>query len=177
MTLDSLGQTAKQVLATVAPLLGTALGGPFGGLAGTMLSKALGTTDPSKIEAAITSTDPDILLKLKQADNDFKTQTEALQISEEKLSFDDTASARAREMTVKDHTPAILAYFITAGFFAVLGYMMVKGAPATNGGGGEAFLIILGALGAAWTGVISYYFGSSAGSVQKDKTLADIAKS
>ena len=64
----SFGTAAKQILATVAPLLGTALGGPFGGLAGGLLAKALGTTDPAAQEAAITSTDPDILVKLKAAD-------------------------------------------------------------------------------------------------------------
>lgn len=162
------GQTAKSILATVAPLLGTALGGPFGGLAGTLLSKALGTSDPKAMEAAITSTDPDILVKLKQADNDFQTQMKTLEISEEKLSFDDTANARAREMSVKDNTPKILAYGVTAGFFGVLAFMCYHGTPTS---GGEPFLVMLGALGAAWTGIVSYYFGSSAGSAQKTATI------
>lgn len=167
------GQTAKSVLATVAPLIGTAIGGPFGGLAGSLLAKALGTNDPKAIEAAITSTDPDILLKLKQADNDFKAQMEALQISEEKLTFDDRANARSREVSLRDWTPTILAYGITAGFFTVLAYMIRFGSPKT-GEGGEAFLIMLGALGAAWTGVVAYYFGSSAGSAAKTDTIAKI---
>lgn len=174
----NLGDKALQVLKTVAPLLGTAIGGPFGALAGTALASVLGTapTDDKATETALLAATPDQLVALKKADNDFQVQMKQLGISEEKLSFDDTASARAREVAVKDHTPAVLAYGITVGFFAVLGYMMVHGAPSTNGGGGEAFLIILGSLGTAWAGVISYYFGSSAGSVQKDKTLADIAK-
>ena len=165
------GQTAKSVLATVAPLLGTALGGPFGGLAGTLISKALGTTDPKAMEAAITSTDPDILLKLKQADTDFQTQMKALDISEEKLHFDDIANARAREIAVKDHLPAILAISVTLGFFGILAFMCVNGAPTS---GGEPFLVMLGALGAAWTGIISYYFGSSAGSAAKTATIDKI---
>jgi hypothetical protein len=132
--------------------------------------------DTAALETGLLNATPDQLLALKTADQSFQARMKELGISEEKLAFDDTASARAREMTVKDHTPAVLAYGITIGFFAVLGYMMVRGAPATNGGGGEAFLIILGSLGTAWAGVISYYFGSSAGSVQKDKTLSDIAK-
>lgn len=174
----NLGDKAKQVLAAVAPILGTAIGGPFGAVAGTLVSKVLGTdpTDDKATETALLAATPDQLVALKKAEEDFQVQMKQLGISEEKLSFDDTASARAREVAVKDHTPAVLAYGITVGFFAVLGYMMVHGAPATNGGGGEAFLIILGSLGTAWAGVISYYFGSSAGSVQKDKTLADIAK-
>lgn len=163
------GATAKQVLATVAPLLGTAVAGPFGGLAGTLLAKALGTTDPKAMEAAITSTDPDILLKLKQADNDFKAQMEALQISEEKLSFDDTASARAREMSVRDFTPRILAYAVVTLTVAMEGAMMIMGQPRTIDG------VVLGRILGTWDAatmlVLSYYFGSSAGSAAKTAAL------
>jgi len=63
----SFGSTAKQIIATVAPVLGTALGGPFGGLAGGILAKYLGTSDPKAQEAAIASADPAVLLQLKQA--------------------------------------------------------------------------------------------------------------
>lgn len=165
------GQTAKSVLATVAPLLGTALGGPFGGLAGTLLAKALGTNDPKALEAAITSTDPDILLKLKQADNDFQVQLKTLEISEEKLSFDDTANARLRESSVRDSTPHILAYGITVGFFGILAYLLWQGKPP----GGDVIMVMLGALGSAWVSVISYYFGSSAGSADKTAAIARLA--
>jgi hypothetical protein len=160
--------TAKTVLATVAPLLGTAIGGPFGGLAGTLLAKALGTTDPKAMEAAITSTDPDILLKLKQADNDFSAQMKALDISEEKLHTDDTANARAREVQVHDSTPHILAYLITFGFFSVLGWLLWKGKPEQ---GGDVMLVLVGSLATAWTGIVAYYFGSSAGSADKSAAI------
>lgn len=168
------GQVAKSVLSTVAPLLGTAIGGPFGGLAGALLSKALGTTDPKAMEAAITSTDPDILLKLKQADNDFQAQLKTLEIGEEKLSFDDTANARAREIAVRDSTPKYMAYLITVGFFGVLGYLLVEGKPAQ---GGDVMLVLTGSLGTAWTGIIAYYFGSSAGSAAKTDAINKIATS
>lgn len=171
------GQTAKSVLATVAPLIGTAIGGPFGGLAGTLLSKALGTTDPKAMEAAITSTDPDIRLKLKQADTEFQEHMRSLGIQEEQLQFQDIADARARETAVRDWTPSVLAYGVTLGFFGVLGYILAYGIPKIGSGqGGEALLVMLGSLGTAWAGVISYYFGSSSGSTIKDKVLGDIAK-
>jgi len=162
------GQTAKSVLATVAPLIGTALGGPFGGLAGSLLSKALGTSDPKAMEAAITSTDPDILLKLKQADSDFQTQMKALDISEEKLTFDDRANARALEIATHDSTPRYLAYLITLGFFGTLAYLIIYGKPQT---GGDVMLVMVGALGSAWTGIVSYYYGSSAGSAAKTDAI------
>lgn len=162
------GSLAKSVLGTVAPLLGTALGGPFGGLAGSLLSKALGTSDPKGLEAAITSTDPDILLKLKQAENDFQAQMKALDISEEKLTFDDRANARAREVAIKDSTPKYMAYLVTIGFFGVLGYLLGYGKPQQ---GGDVMLVLVGSLGTAWTGIIAYYFGSSAGSAAKNDAI------
>jgi hypothetical protein len=169
----SFSDKAKQVIATVAPLLGTALGGPFGGLAGTMLSKALGTSDPKAMEAAITSTDPDILLKLKQADNDFAAQMKALEISEEKLSFDDTANARAREIAVKDSTPRVLSYGVTVGFFGALTALNFVPIPAENR---ATIYSMVGSLGTVWILIMGYYFGSSRGSDDKTKVIADIAK-
>ena len=168
------GQVAKSVLGTVAPLIGTALGGPFGGLAGSLLSKALGTSDPKAMEAAITSTDPDILLKLKQADNEFQEHLKQLGIDEQKLAFDDTANARAREVSVHDKTPMILAFSITVGFFSALGFMLWNGKPAV---GGDALLVMLGSLGTAWAAIVSYYFGSSAGSADKSAAINKIAVS
>jgi hypothetical protein len=168
----SFGSTAKQVLATVAPLLGTALGGPFGGLAGSMLAKALGTTDPAAQEAAITSTDPDILLKLKQADTDFQAQMKALQISEEKLVFDDVANARGREIAVKAATPHVLAYLTTAGFFlSLLGAFFV---PIPDASKGIVFTMI-GSLGTVWITQMGFYFGSSMGSDHKTDILASVS--
>jgi hypothetical protein len=167
------GQTAKSVLATVAPLIGTALGGPFGGLAGSLLSKALGTTDPKAMEAAITSTDPDILLKLKQADNDFQEHMKQLGIDEEKLAYDDTANARNREIQVKDSTPRILAYGTTIGFFGALLGLNLMPIPAENR---ATIYSMVGSLGTVWILIMGYYFGSSRGSEDKSKALAEIAK-
>lgn len=164
----SFGSTAKSIIASVAPLLGTAIGGPFGTLAGTMLAKALGTSDPKAQEAAITSGDPDILLKLKQADNDFQAQLKQLQIDEEKLTFDDRANARAMEIATKDSTPKYMAYLITVGFFGVLAYLLVEGKPVQ---GGDVMLVLVGSLGTAWTGIVSYYYGSSAGSAAKTDAI------
>jgi hypothetical protein len=168
----SFGSTAKQVIGTVAPLLGTALGGPFGGLAGTLLAKALGTSDPKAQEAAIASGDPEILLKLQEADQAFKAQMETLRISEEKLSFDDIANARAMEIQTHDTTPKYLAYLITFGFFGTLAYLIMYGKPTT---GGDVMLVMVGSLGTAWAGITQFYFGSSAGSASKSDALNKIA--
>jgi hypothetical protein len=159
---------ARAIIAAVAPALGTAIGGPFGALAGTVISKSLGVQgDDKSIEAALAAGNPETLLKLKQADNDFQAHMAELGISADKLVYDDKANARAREVATHDNTTAILAYAITAGFFGTLAYLLMCGKPAA---GGDALLVMLGSLGTAWAGVVTYYYGSSVGS--KDKTVA-----
>lgn len=169
----NLSEKAKAVIAAVAPTLGTALGGPFGAIAGTLVAAAVGKTGkPDDVEKAILGADPATLLALKKAESDFTEHMRQLDITEEQLQYSDTASARAREMTVKDWIPGILAVGITLGFFAVLVFMLIVGKPSA---GGDALLVMLGALGGAWANVVAYYFGSSAGSRSKDATLEKMA--
>lgn len=168
----SFGSTAKQVIGTVAPLLGTALGGPFGGLAGTLLAKALGTSDPKAQETLIASGDPQVLLQLKGAENELQEHMRQLDIDEKKLTFDDIANARAMQVSTHDTTPKYLAYFVTAGFFLTLGYLIVYGKPTT---GGDVMLVMVGSLGTAWASIVSFFYGSSAGSAAKTDVINKIA--
>jgi hypothetical protein len=176
--MSTFSDKAKQIIGTVAPILGTAIGGPFGALAGGIISKLCGNGDTAAAEAAITSGDPDILLKLKQADNDFQIQLKQLGISEDKLAYDDTANARAREMAVKDNTPRTLAYLYTAGFFAVLAgqFWIVLSHVQLDPTALRLIDTTTGVLFAMMLGCKEYYFGSSAGSKDKDLTIATIAK-
>lgn len=170
----NLAQDALHVLQTVAPTIAKATLGPFGGLAATAISTILGTppTDDAATSAALVNATPDQLLAIKKAENDFQVQMKNLGIAADKLVYDDIANARARQIAVKDDTPAILAYGITVGFFGTLGFMLWNGKPAV---GGDALLVMLGSLGTAWAGVVSFYFGSSLGSAKKDTALAAAA--
>jgi hypothetical protein len=167
----------KQVIAAIAPTVGTALGGPFGTLAGTVLAKALGVPadDGKSIDAAIASGDPEVLLKLKQAEMDFKARMAELGLSEEKLSFDDRASARSREVAVKDNTPRIIAYAVIVLVLVAEGSMFFVGQP--KGIDGVVLGRILGTLDSALMLVLGYYFGSSSSSARKDATISTMANS
>ena len=62
----------KSLLGNVAPILGTAIGGPFGALAGTAIKAVLGLPDDSDEKAmasALAKATPDQLLALQNADS------------------------------------------------------------------------------------------------------------
>jgi hypothetical protein len=160
------------LLGQVAPTIATALGGPLAGLAAKTLSTVLlGKEDGSEAEIAkaLQGASPDQLAAIKKIDADFKTRMAELEIDLERIVAGDRDSARKREIALGDHTPKILAAAITIGFFGILIWMFVYGVPKN---GNEALLLMLGALQTAFTGVIAYYFGSSAGSKAKTDAMS-----
>lgn len=155
-----------------APLLGTALGGPLGGVAGAFIASALGTSnDADSVNAAIT-TDPAALEKLKEAEMANKLQMQQLLITAEQNRLADVQNARSRQTSnPKDYTPQFLAGGVTLGFFGALTAVML--APLSNTVH-DLLLVMIGALQTAWISVISYYFGSSKESAGQTKMIADV---
>jgi len=84
----------------------------------------------------------------------------------EELAVQDRKSAREMQTTTRSWIPPLLAIIITVGFFGILVGMM-SGKVTSS----DALMLLLGSLGTAWTGVISFYFGSSASSQNKDALL------
>jgi hypothetical protein len=167
----------RALVKSVAPSIGTALGGPLGGVAGLALAKVLGVPDASAgddtaLAAAVQGATPDQLLALKKADQDFQIQMTELGFKDQEaiaaINAGDRASARDREVATKDWTPKALAISITIGFFGLLYYLLRHEPPQ---GSRDILNIMLGSLGAAWMGVVTYYFGSSAGSDRKTEIL------
>lgn len=163
--------SALKVIGAVAPTIASALGGPVAGAAIQTLSKALlGKDNGSEAEIAkvLSTASPEVLAGIQKADQEFAIRMQELGLKVEELAYKDLDSARNREIQTKDKTPARLAYAVTVGFFGILLHLLVNGAPEE---GGEALFIMLGSLGTAWTGIIAYYFGSSAGSKFKSEML------
>jgi hypothetical protein len=167
---------AVPVVQAVAPTIASALGGPLAGLAVQALGNALlgkPAASAAEVNTALASATPDQLLALKREEDAFKQHMADLDVDLVRIAAADRDSARQRESRSGDSlTPRILAATITLGFFAVLGGVLTHGTPAN---GGDAVMIILGSLTSGWVAVVSYYFGSSAGSAAKTDHLAALA--
>ena len=66
-----------------------------------------------------------------------------------------------QDFQVKDKTPRIGFYAITAGFFGLVLFLLFRPIPEANK---ASVYTMLGALGTAWAGCVNYYYGSSSGS-------------
>jgi membrane-bound ClpP family serine protease len=159
------------LLGQVAPSIATALGGPLAGMAvktlsGVLLGHENGTEE--QISEAMAAATPEQLAAIKKIDADFKVRMKELDIDLERISAGDRDSARKMQTETRDWVPKVLAIVITLGFFGILIWMLLNGMPQT---GTEALLMMLGALGTAWTGVVNFYYGSSAGSKAKTDAL------
>jgi len=108
----------------------------------------------------------DQLAQLKQAELELQKQAQELGLDFEKLANEDRKSARDMQVSTKSFIPAALAISVTAGFFGILVGLMSGKVVA-----GAEIEIMLGSLGTAWTGIIGFYFGSSASSQRKDALL------
>lgn len=160
------------LLGQVAPTIATALGGPLAGVAVKTLSNALfGHEDASEeqVSEALSNATPDQLAAIKKIDADFKVQMKSLDIDLERIAAGDRDSARQMQRETRDWTPKALAFFITFGFFGALIWILIFGIPKN---GMEVLLMMLGSLSTSWTGVVQFYFGSSAGSKAKNDLLA-----
>lgn len=154
-------------LAQIAPGIATALGGPLAGLAVTAISKALGV-DEKDVQSTIESgkLTADQLAAIKQAELTLQTQAQQLGLDFEKLATDDRKSARDLQASTKSIVPPVLAMGVTVGFFGILFALMMGYAQKS-----DELMIMLGSLGTAWTGIIGFYFGSSAHSEKQSEML------
>ncbi|WP_273430449.1 hypothetical protein [Chitinibacter tainanensis] len=169
----------KKTIGAIAPTIGTALGGPLGGLAGAALASVLGVeNDPEQIGAAVANATPEQLLAIRQADNQFKLQMAELGFKSvadlEKIAADDRANARSREIALNDWMPKALGLLVVAGFFGVIGLLVAYGLPKS---GSDSLLVLVGALGAAFGSIVQYYYGSSAGSAAKSRAIEQLKSS
>jgi len=163
----------KATLATVAPMLASAVGSPIAGMAVSAGLTALGITpevgnEEAQLAEALKSATPEDMYKLKQADNQFKLDMAKLGVDVKRINAADRSNARDREIKTGDNAPKILAGVVVVGFFVVLGMIAFVDIPDKAM---QPINILLGALTALLVQVGNYYFGSSASSAAKNETI------
>jgi len=163
------------IIKTVAPWIGTALMGPLGGLAVEAAASALGVSEKTTdaVKQALGGATPEQMLALKQADQQFSLQMQALgfkQVADlEAIAADDRKDARAMHAAVRSKVPAILSILVTVGYFGILLGMMLGHLKVSDS---SALLLMLGSLSTGWGVVMAFWFGTTNDSGRKTEMLA-----
>lgn len=166
----------KDLLATIAPTVASAVFGPLGGVALSALGGILGISQPTqdKIAKAIQSGQltPDQLAEIQKLEIQYQENERERGFRYAELEFKDREGARQREASVKDNVNRNLAYFLVLSFVAVVGFTLAGMAKIDGVLAGT----LIGYLSAKTEQVLSYYFGSSRSSDRKTDLLAGAAK-
>lgn len=159
---NALGEAGK-IIAPICEAAGNIPGFQLLGNIGNGIDKLENISDAKKAELKD-------IAKQEMAEND----------ELEGLMFKDKDSARQRDtiITTSEKAPLLsklelpmLATFVTLGFFGILTYMLFRDVPASNK---DILNVMLGSLGTAWLSIVGYYFGSSAGSKDKDSQISKL---
>jgi Fe2+ transport system protein B len=147
----------KNIIGTVAPALGSAMGSPLGGAAISMIAEKLGVPNNAKaVEKAVQQATPQQLLELKEVETDFEIKMKELDVDVFKLETEDTQNAR--KAFAKDWTSKFMGLIVIGGFMGYI-FLVTIQPPEQNS---EALInLVLGYLGGLASAVISFYFGAS----------------
>ena len=163
----------KSTLATVAPAIATALGGPLAGVAVSMAGKALGLGDgatESDVEAAVLSGNPDVLVRLREVNTQFERDMKALDIDLERIHAGDRLSARDLAKTKGTIVQTALAVLFCS-VFAVLMGQIFTGQEVVHSSMRDIANFLLGTLTGILMQQMNFWFGSSSGSKEKTQKL------
>jgi len=163
----------KSTLATVAPAIATALGGPLAGVAVSMAGKALGLGDgatESDVEAAVLSGNPDVLVRLREVNTQFERDMKALDIDLERIHAGDRLSARDLAKTKGTFVQTALTVLFCS-VFAVLMGQIFTGQEVVHSSMRDIANFLLGTLTGILMQQMNFWFGSSSGSKEKTQKL------
>ena len=163
------------IIKTVAPWIGTALGGPLGGMAVEAAASALGLGDKTveAVKQAISGVTPEQMLALKTADQTFSVQMQALgfkQVADlEAIAAGDRDSARRMQTAKPSPVPALLTCFVVGAFTATLVLLLKFDVPATNR---DIVVYMIGQLSGGFTSALAFWLGTTRNSDRKTELLA-----
>ena len=150
-------------------MVGAALGGPYGVVAGKMIQQALGVDDPGKLESVIAAGNPDVLLKLKEADLAFRQFMKEADLREEQLVYEDRADARGMAKALGTTAPQMA---IVVALTLMIGWIVYELFGQSPPKGSENVLfILLGQVSTAWMAAISFFVGTTRSSAEKNAII------
>lgn len=157
----------KRVVNQVAPTIATALGGPLAGLAVKTLGGALlGDDSASEDDIAKALLDSEGLLKLKQAENDFKVKMKQLDVDVYALEQKDRDSARTMAAATGNTPQIVLSTVFIGGFFLVLYILFGDNIEISDSQENLSYLL-LGVLASGVTMILKFWFGGSPHDMQQ----------
>lgn len=181
--------TINEIISVGAPLLGSVLSGPPGLAAGavSLVTKALGLPENSSVQDITKEiqVNPEAATKLREIELKHQQYLFGIKLQMDQAEYADRADARAREVAItkatgsRDWFAASLGVFVVLAFTVILSLMIFRPSEADEDRDPAVqatINILVGALTAGYSAVLSYYFGSSAGSKNKDGTIASLTR-
>ena len=162
----------KKTVATVAPAVGLALGGPLGGIATAVLCQKLGLGEGAtekQIAEAVMS--PDNLVKIKQAEMDFTARMRELDIDLKRIAQEDRASAREMATASGGRFQMILACATIGTFVGIIGAILCGKLVGIDEYSKQLITYIIGQISGFVGTIMVFYYGSTTGSRDKDRLL------
>jgi citrate synthase len=122
--------------------------------------------------------------EIRKSELQFQVDMKKLSNEEQQMILGDISSARQREVQVQtsEHATKLsknISPILALGTVVItlaLFYVLVFSPKTVEGDSKDIVMYILGVLSAILTQIYSYYFGSSAGSAAKSRTLANISE-
>jgi hypothetical protein len=180
----SIFQKIGDAVANYAPglagvLAATGVGAPAAAAVGAVgaLARAFGLgkeASPDDVFRAVT-TDPEIALKAKIADQEFELRKREQDIEEIKAILADVQSARMRQVGSEQATGKrdtnlyVLSWVTLMGFFTLIVFLLWTPIPTDQSG---VIFMLFGTLAAAVTQIFNYFYGSSKSSSDKTAIMA-----
>jgi hypothetical protein len=159
-----------EVISSVAPILGAAVGGPVGaiaGAAGSLVAEWLGVDSDPKVVEKVLQAHPDTILKLKELESAERIRLIEWQAQQLQAALADVQGARNREIELAKvgHKAAwgtsIISGIITVGFFGMIGTMVGMELTGNYEEYSAAVMMLLGSLNMGFGSVTAYYLGGS----------------
>lgn len=164
--------TLLGILKGVAPVLATAVAGPAGGAAVGWIASKLGIDDATVegVTQALTG-NPEMALKLKELDLEY-AKLETADRDSARKAYAAVATSEYATKLDKVVVP-ILALGVVGLAFALIAVLMFVNTPQDQQ---QLIIFALGFITSAAGQVLSFYFGSSQGSKDKNKEIQEMLK-